>query len=114
MRAQRLGDALHRRQLRPHRTGAPLVEKPSGPGSALVGPEALERLFEQEGTHRAQRVLQDLPQLAALLDSSVLFALEKAPARVLEEGGAQTRGASARVRVLPGALQPVRSFAARC
>src|SRR3989304_7385662 len=86
VRAQGLGETLHGRQPGPHRAGAPLVEEPSCPGGALVGPETLERLLAQEGTDGSQGVAQDLAQLPALVDCLVLLALEEAPTRVLQDG----------------------------
>ncbi len=86
MIAQRLGHGLERIQTRVHRPVTPAVQETTGPVGRDVVPEELEILFEQVGPDRFEVGPDQVRQLDLLLLSEVLWALEKAPAAVHEDG----------------------------
>ncbi len=84
MSAQRLGDFLHRFDLRAHGAGAPAIEESSSPVGGDVAPEELEVLLEQVASHRLEVVAQQVGELDLLGFAEVLGAFEQAPATALE------------------------------
>src|SRR6266853_3019654 len=83
--AQRSGDLLHRRDAGSHGLLAPKIQKHAGPGGRVVFPELLKIFFEEIGTDGLEVVAEQISQTELLLRGEILFALEHAPARLLEQ-----------------------------
>ena len=80
MRPQHFCHLFHRLDPGAHRSGAPEVEKLSGPGRALVLPELLKILLEQIGPDRFEVAGQEFLEFDALFFGEVLWPFENAPA----------------------------------
>src|SRR5580700_8601988 len=67
-----------------HDHGAPMVEVLPRPGRGDVGPDVVEVLLEEVGARRLEVQTQQVSQAALLFRRQVAWALEQAPAGVLE------------------------------
>ena len=84
MSPQRLGDLLHRVDLRSHSSSAPAVEEFPRPVGGDVAPKELKVLFEQVASDRLEVVAQQISQLDVLGGSEILGAFEQPPSTALE------------------------------
>src|SRR5713226_6178066 len=82
---QRSGDLLHRRDAGSHRLLAPEIQERAGPGGRVVFPELLKIFFEEIGTDGLEVVAEQISQTELLLRGEILFALEHAPTRLLQQ-----------------------------
>ena len=85
MAAQHAGDFFHGRQLRPHRSSTPPVQKLSRPIRRDIRPEKLEVFLQQITPHRAEIVPQQLGQTDVLLGTQVLRAFQEQPLRLRQD-----------------------------
>src|ERR1700730_17393698 len=82
--AQRAGDFLHRLNTGSQGLIAPEIQEHAGPGGRGVFPELLKIFFEEIGTDGLEVVAEQIAQTELLLRGEILFALEHAPARLLQ------------------------------
>jgi hypothetical protein len=66
---------------------APGIREHAGPGGRVIFPELLKIFFEEIGTDGLEIVVEQISQTELLLLGEILFALEQAPARLLQSGG---------------------------
>src|SRR5271165_964193 len=85
MSAQGAGDFLHGLDARAHGLIATEIQEVAGPGGRVVFPELLKIFFEEIGADGLQVVTQQFAQTEVLLRGEILFALENAPARFLQQ-----------------------------
>ena len=83
--AQGVGDFLHGLDAGAHGLIAPEVQEVGGPGGRVIFPELLKIFFEELGADGLEVVAEQLAQPEILLRGKVLFALQNAPARFLQQ-----------------------------
>jgi len=96
--AQRPLNLFHRLDAGSHGLISAEIQEDAGPGGRVVFPELLKIFFEEIGTDGLEVVAEQMSQTQLLLRGEILFALEHAPARLLQERLVVVLGHLARLR----------------